>query len=289
MEELYLNIKDRLPYRLSLINYNDYIFYLNDDKNRIYHLHRLNKIKYISYYELIKSKYIERAIYEFSYNNEFYILFEGLINESDNFSKNNILLLENIHNDFKFQIKLNKENAKTLTNLYKVLDNKFSYLELRIREIETKPYHDDFDWIILSKYYIVLDTRIILYDIQNDIFKMIDKEEEEYYGIVFKNIPNIKYKNGLIEPNFDIYYGPIAALFSKIYLAYDHKELNDDFKKKLDKMNIFNKKYFFFISLYIYVLNLNLEIIPSNSNLQAFISITKRIKAFIDLFKDYLK
>ena len=135
----------------------------------------------------------------------------------------------------------------------------------------------------------MLDTRIILYDIQNDIFKMIDKESEEYYGIIFKNIHQIKYKNGLIEPNFDIYYGPIAALFSKIYLAYDHKELDIDFKKKLDKMNVFNKKYFFFISLYTYVLNLNLEIIPSNSNLQAFISITKRIKRFIYLFKDYLK
>lgn len=59
---------------------------------------------------------------------------------------------------------------------------------MRIREIETNPVKNDISWIILSKYNIILDAKLYLYDLQSDIFKAIDQKLIVPYGLVYRKI-----------------------------------------------------------------------------------------------------
>ena len=55
-------------------------------------------------------------------------------------------------------------------------------------------------WVILSKYYNLLDARVYLYDLQQDIFSFIDKNNSVEYGLVFRQIGLDNFKNQWIEP-----------------------------------------------------------------------------------------
>ena len=78
-------------------------------------------------------------------------------------------------------------------------------------------------------------------------------------------------------------------LYVRYYLEHC-KEINyEKFNDKINKMNLFNKKYFCFMVLYIYVLNLNFNINFDNYNIQNYIYITSLIKEFIQKYNYIIK
>lgn len=257
----------------------------------MYHLYFLTKTQYLTYMELAKSKAIEKCIFEFKEQDTYYLLFNSIENVSEDMAvlKKMLPLLEEVFHDFAFSITLKKEHFINLTNIYKVLDNKFSYFEIRIREIETAPIKNDISWVILSKYNIVLDAKMFLYDLQQDIFSFIDKNEVVEYGMLFRNVTKLNYKNGFIEPNFDVYYGPEAMLYCRLLFYFDHLNISAYIKERVQKLDTFNRKYFCFMCIYIYILNLNMDILLTPYNIGNYLQITRRISVFLKEFGDYVK
>lgn len=291
MEKLPLNIVNRLPIRVKRIDYN-YKYYLIEDLNNTYfHLYEASNKEYLIYYELLKSKAIQRSMFEFKTDDKIYLLFDVPYNKSEkSIVVSKLLELQNkIFKDFSFSLTLKKEHFKKMQNTYKVLDNKFTYLEFRIREIETSPIKNDISWLILSKYNIILDAKLYLYDLQQDMFKFIDNKQEIEYGLIFNSTNTDSYKNGLIEPQFNLYYGTYASLLARWYMMYENENIDEIFLEKYKKLDKLNQKYFCFLCLYIYMLNINLEMSLNEYNIFPYIQMTKKIKAFIKKYGDYMK
>jgi hypothetical protein len=160
---------------------------------------------------------------------------------------------------------------------------------MRIREIELSEFKNDISWMVLSKYHSILDAKIILYDLQTDLFKFIDKKTIIEYGLVFYDIDKNMYNNNEIEPKFKFYYAPKGILYARYYLLFDHLSLMEDFKKSVLKLSSFDKKYFAFMIIYVYILNVNLGIILNNSNINLYMNICKKIDYFIKEFSVILK
>lgn len=287
MEKLFLSLKNNLPYDLDYTEFDNY-FKLKDKYGRRYRLIPLSKKENAIFNSLYKSKCIITPVYTFSFNSSYYVLFIETINKSEFVPTINKLcnLCIELFDEYKYTIQIKRDSAEPLMSLYKVLDNKFSYFEMRIREIETKPIKYDTDWIILTKYHIILDAKIYLYDLQQDLFKFIDKKEEVEYGLIYKEINPLSINDNKLYPSFNIYYAPIGMLYSRLYLEYNSEI---DFKKRIDKLSDFNKKYFLFMTIYICILNINLEVTITNKNVSNYLLVTKEISKIISIFKDYIK
>lgn len=264
---------------------------IRDKNGLLYSFYRLDESEYQAYKELSKSKYIKKDIYTYKDSTNYHVLFKNSINKSDDkaIKKDLIIILENVFIEYKYQITPKKKELKKLNGLYKLLDNKFNYIEMRIREIELSQKKDDISWIILSKYHSLLDAKIILYDLQTDIFKFVDKETSIEYGLVFNNIDYNMLESGLLEPKFRFYYCPKGMLYVRYFLLFDHMLIDEEFKKKVMKLSVFDKKYFCFMVIYIYILNLNFGIMINNSNINLYIDICKKIDIFIKEFNTILK
>ncbi|MGM9969025.1 MAG: hypothetical protein ACI35S_01345 [Anaeroplasma sp.] len=290
MEELFLNLKDKLPFKLNFVEYKNY-YRLKDDNSRYYYLFPFDEKSYTIVFSLYKSNKIEKPIFELKYQNTYYLLFYEAINSSEykeRYKKIMDLCL-NIFSEFRFPVTLKHSHTRLLTNLYKLLDNKFTYFEMRIREIELKPLKNDLDWIILTKYHIILDAKVYLYDLQSDLFKLIDKKTEVEYGLVYKELDSSILYVDTLYPSSNIYYAPIGMLYTRLYLEYNDLFDTSLFKDKIDKSSEFNKKYFLFMTIYIYILNLRLEIIINNSSISNYLEVTSGINRLITNFKDYAK
>ncbi len=243
--------------------------------------------EYQTYLDLITfSKRLKQSIYETKIQQGYLLFFEyeSLTEEQVQATKI-VSILREVHEASSFEIKLKKEHMVNLNNIYKVLDNKFSYLEMRIREIETNPVKNDISWIILSKYNIILDAKLYLYDLQTDIFKAVDQGQILPYGIVYKKIYPEQYNKQRILPCFALYYAPISMLYCRCYL-----QLNADFlKDEVKRLDPFNQKYFCFMCLYIMVLNVNLEVILNNYSISNYLLLTKKIRCFMASFKEIME
>ena len=152
---------------------------------------------------------------------------------------------------------------------------------MRIREIELNPIKRDIDWIILSKYYILLDAKVYLYDLQQDIFKFIDKNEIVKYGLIPKVINQNRYNKEALLLDYNFYYGPISMLYVRKYMLLDGFDEIED----INKLDSFNQKHFCFMYIYILVLNINLEIVMDIYSVSNYINITQKIKSFIFKYK----
>lgn len=291
MEKLPSGLLPRLPFKIARVyDFNSYHLLVDND-NIEYRLYTLTKEQYLMYLELSKSKNIEKSICEVLYNSHYYLVFTTAFHPSEELAvvKKGLPILENIFEEFSYSISLKKEHSTNLTNTYKLLDNKFSYFEIRIREIEMMPRKNDISWVILSKYYIVLDAKVYLYDLQQDIFQLIDKNQAIDYGLIFTNISHQNYKIKTVIPDFSAYYGPIGMLYARQFLFYDHLDVYSIFADKLKKLDKFNQKYFCFMCIYIYILNLNLDVLLNPYNVSNYLSLTKKITFFIKKFGDYAK
>lgn len=271
---LFSSLRGSLPLRLEIKEiYNNYYLLIDNDK-LLYHLYVLDYKEYNIYLELKKSKYIKSSISEIKYNDVYLILFKlKLIKDKAYFINNRINILINIFKEYSHTTKLSKRNSGLLKNQTTILNNKFSYYEMRIREIETKRIKNDNDWVILSKYHIFLDARLYLYDLLDDIFKYIDSERDISIGLIFKNPFLLYFENEKIEPSIYLYYGPYGMLLARIYIEFsviDDKILIEEIKK----LNRIDKVYFLYSTLYILILSFNFDI---EEEIDLYLDITKKL------------
>lgn len=276
-----------LPFTVTRVKpYGDYTLVL-DQQNKTYVCTTATEQEYATYLDLLKySKRLSKTIYETKVDGGILLFFDyDSMTDSTVRTRQIFSILAELHEASSFEITLKKEHLVNLNNIYKVLDNKFSYLELRIREIETSPKKDDVSWIILSKYNIILDAKLYLYDLQTDIFKAIDQKQMVKYGLIYRKIYPEFYNRQHLLPSFDIYYGPISMLYCRCFLQLDELDLKDSLKK----LDSFNQKYFCFMTLYILILNVNLEVILNTYSVASYISITKKIRCFLASYKEIME
>lgn len=290
-KELFSNILSQLPIRVKSYEVIGNEYLIKDYSNDKYLLKIVDKSLYLSYLEISKLKHIRQAVFIEKKNDLYILVFKFPYYKSDRKAvlRKIIPILEAVFNETKFLVTLKKQNTKRLNSIYKVLDNKFSYFEIRIREIETSIIKDDISWLMLSNYNIILDAKMLLYDLQQDIFNLVDKNTEISYGIVFKKFNLEGYYNNKILPEFDIYLAPISMLYVRLYLEFNDDSLKDEIYNKIQKIDIFNKKYFIFMVIYIYILNINLDTFLNNYSIFSVIEALKGLKNFMNRFYTLLK
>lgn len=261
--------------------------------NDLYNLYIINKIYINKYKNLFKSKYIIKPILEEKSDIGYYYYYINKINSNKSEIKAIYLkkldLAKKIFNEYSYNIILKKKQFHHISNITKVLDNRFRYLEFRIREIELNNNKNDISWIILANVHSIMDVRVILFDLLNDILSSIDKEIEVEYGLVFNNYYLLNLNNNLIEPSYKYYYAPISMLYARIFLDYNHIINYNDFNNMIKSLDIFNLKYFCFMILYIMVLSLELPTFINNTSLELYLKITKDIDKFVKSFNSYFK
>lgn len=282
----YLKSSNLFSDAISIIDYNDFVIAKNSNNDE-YLCRFVTNSEYQAYFNLLRySRDVKSAIYEYRLNAGYLLFFDyEKMTEEKVKSKKIVDILRNIFQESSFEIALKKSHMSNVNNIYKVLDNRFAYLEMRIREIETQPKKDDISWVILSKYNIILDAKIFLYDLQSDIFKAIDSNLIVAYGLIYRNIDINLYNKQRLLPSFNLYYAPIGMMYCRCYLQLDEESIYEDIKK-LDE---FNKKYFCFMCLYILILNINLEIILNSYSIANYLLITKKIKKFILRYQELMK
>ena len=273
----------------NVVSYYDKLCYVVNNKYK-YHLYVLNKKEYKCIKSLQKSRFILQPDSEYFLNNQYYFKY-NLSNHSS--EKNAIAIVAkdlfiNIFNEYCYEMVIKKDVSLKFNYVFKVLDSKFSYLELRIREIEMMPIKDDVCWIILSQYHTLLDTRIYLYDLQADIFKYIEKTEATKYGLIFKNMFGNCIKDRKFEGWYSCYYGPISALYIRMALIYG-EYIYDELKELLKHESKLQQKYFCFMMLYIFTISISLEQILKFNDISCYLGYIKKIDSFINKFKDFLK
>lgn len=276
----------KLPFNItSSISVRDYELIRTQNKEE-YLCRFVTKEEYQAYLDLLSyTKQLKQAIYEIRVSDGILLFFEyeGLT-ESLVKADRIVQILREIHKTSSFEITLKKDHLVNLNHIYKVLDNKFSYLEMRIREIETNPVKNDISWIILSKYNAILDAKLYLYDLQTDIFKAIDKKLIVPYGLLYRRIDLELYNKQRLLPSFDLYYAPISMLYCRCYLQLD-ASVSDEIKR----LDSFNQKYFCFMCLYILILNVNLEVVLNTYSISNYLLLTKKIRCFIASYKEIME
>lgn len=280
-------VSSSIPFEIaSITSLKDYEL-IKTRNNEEYLCRFVTDKEYQTYLDLIHyTKRLKQAIYETRVAGGFLLFFEyENMTEAKVKSDRIIHILREIHESSSFEITLKKEHLVNVNNIFKVLDNKFSYLEMRIREIETNPVKNDISWVILSKYNIILDAKIYLYDLQTDIFKAIDKKHIVSYGLLYRNIDTELYNKQRLLPGFDVYYAPISMLYCRCYLQLDAPFIVEEVKR----LDSFNQKYFCFMCLYIMILNVNLEVILNTYSIANYLLLTKKIRCFIASFKEIME
>ncbi len=261
-------------------------FNLVSDDNNTYYEQILNDIEYSVYLDVIRySSKIKKAIYiENVEDKKLYFVYE---NKTEYSLKSKCIseILLDLFKTTSYEVSIKKDNIKNLNNIYKLLDNKFRYFEIRIREIELNPIKKDIDWIILSKYYLLLDSKIFLYDLQQDIFKYIDKNEVVKYGLIPKYINQNLYSKESLLLDYNLYYGPISMLYVRMSLMLDDYDPFEDVKR----LDILNQKYFCFMYLYILILNVNMDISMNIYGISNYVIILKKIKEFIKKYESLIR
>lgn len=272
-----------------LKEYHSYLLVkFNNDYYNLYIIHKNNNSKYKN---ILKSKQVAKPVYDYKIENNCFYFYPRPINKTEKIPslKIKLDLALKIFKEYSYSISLKKEHFNNISNLSKVLDNKFKYLELRIREEETKIKKDDLSWIFLAHVHSIMDSRVILYDLMGDIFNSIDKKETIEYGLVFKNYSSINLNQGKIESSIDYYYGPISALYARIYLGYSSIINISEFEGHIKKLNKLDQKYFCFFVIYVLVLNINLTTFLTRTSIEGFLRASKDIDYFIKNFNNYFK
>ena len=130
-------------------------------------------------YDFLASQKVEVVLFpqkQFTYNNEIYFIYKFVQDFSYPDEKKILDLIDvvdELHKKTGFTVRLNDINFKFFYRIYKNLDRIFQTLEMVIRESEERVKKTDFDWIVLSKYYIFLNAKKIMYQTQRKIHKYI--------------------------------------------------------------------------------------------------------------------
>ncbi len=268
---------------LFVINNKKYIIKLVSSKsNEIYNFIISQQVQSVSY-PIKKFKTKEGMYFLYTYESE--LNFPILKKTQQLVDAINVL-----HKSTSYEKKLNKKNFKYLYRTYKKIDYKFQILEMYIREAEVKQSKTDIEWIMLSKYNIFLDTKIIMYNLQKKIHTYIDDKISVIYSLNHGN-PNINHLYNKKLISFDnAYLGLFVSDLARLYVECDH--INLDWYTVINQIiepygNDFYKIYFKFLVLYIYVINIDFDLVNLNNACNKYIQIGRRISMFLQNFESY--
>ena len=198
--------------------------------------------------------------------------------------------MDELHKKTGFTVRLNDINFKFFYRIYKNLDRIFQTLEMMVRECEERIKKTDFDWIVLSKYYIFLNTKKIMYQSQRKIHKYLDNHGNAIYALNHGNL-NLNHFMQKKLVSFDNgYTGIFVSDYAKLYVSLDDLE-GTWFKELESKLNSyeneFYKTYFKFLVLYIYVINLKFSSFEEHTILNTYLQISAKINRFLSLTSNY--
>ena len=261
--------------KVEIINTSDGVFVIKEislkEKNN-YKL--LAKYKYDYLKPLARREYMGKTFYLFPY-----------IEDKLEDNGNNILKeLNNIHKKTANPNSTNKISAFKLKKMILVMNEKFQLLELKIREVELRKIKGDVEWIILAKYYIILDTKFIIYS----LLKKLEKEVKdlEYAASFLHAAPNASHfkDNKFLSFNY-AKEGYFVSDIYKVYLSFESS--NKNIKKEIEKYldTPFAKKYFKLMVLYSYTILL--DSIDFYKDISPYITYTNKLAKALSLFKDY--
>ena len=253
-------------------------------------------IKSKNIYDFLASQKVENVLYplkQFTYNNEIFFVYKYIQDfEYPNEKKiiDLINAMDELHKKTGFTVRLNDINFKFFYRIYKNLDRIFQTLEMMVRECEERIKKTDFDWIVLSKYYIFLNTKKIMYQSQRKIHKYLDNHGNAIYALNHGNL-NLNHFMQKKLVSFDNgYTGIFVSDYAKLYVSLDDLE-GTWFKELESKLNSyeneFYKTYFKFLVLYIYVINLKFSSFEEHTILNTYLQISAKINRFLSLTSNY--
>ncbi len=218
------------------------------------------------------------------YNNNTYYLFPYLKETKVDDGTCLLKELDILHNKTKRKYDSSKIASFKFKKMVIVMNEKFNSLEMKIREIELSSIKNDVSWIVLSKYYIILEAKLIIYQ----LIKKVEKEINnlEYDSCFLHAHPTLEHFK--CEKFLSFSHAKEGYYVSDLYKVYLELESeNKNIKLQLDKVLItaFSKRYFKLMVLFSYTLNL--DNIDFNKNLQPYIIYTNKIAKALSLFKEY--
>lgn len=268
---------------LFTINNKKYIIKLVSSKsNEIYNFITSQQVQSVSY--PIKKFKTSDGMY-FLYNYEQELNFPTLKK-----TQHLVDAINELHKSTSYEKKLNKKNFKFLYRTYKKIDYKFQILEMYIREAEVKQAKSDVEWIMLSKYNVFLDTKIIMYNLQKKIHSYIDDKISVIYCLNHGN-PDINHLYNKKLISFDnAYQGLFVSDLARLYVECDH--INLDWYTVINQIlnpygNNFYKVYFKFLVLYIYVINIDFDLVDLNNACNKYIQLSRKVSIFLQNFEAY--
>ena len=227
------------------------------------------------------------------YNKEIYFIY-NYVNNYEYPSEKKITDLTNtvyeLHKKTGFTVRLNDENFKYFYRIYKNLDRIFQTMEMMVRECETRQKKTDYDWIILSKYYVFLDAKKIMYQLQRKIHKYIDNHGSVIYALNHGNLNLNHYIQKKLVSFDNGYIGIFISDYAKLYVSLD--DIDGEWFKEIEEKissysNDFYKIYFKFLVLYIYIINLRFSSFDTHTVLNTYLQIATKINRFLTLTSNY--
>ncbi len=286
-----LEICNNLGYNPSKVYLLSDTLYKFLDGEKVLYLKLMNE-KAINIYKLLKhyDAPVLFNINSITTNYKTYYLFKGLNENSVDISKvkNMSNSLSKVHDLTKFHIALKKDDNDKFMLIYKILDAKFSKLEMFIRTLETSNLKGDYTWLYLSRYMIILETKKIMFNLQKKISNNLAEKTDLIYAINKNKCSVNDYVNDTLINYNSASFGFVVSDVAKFYVENDH--INVEWYKLIDEWlnkynDIFYKLYFKFLVLYIYVLNLNTEDMLTYQSANNYIQITNKISKFCKDFK----
>ena len=259
------------------------------DKNVI--LKKVNK-KTKNIYDFLASQQVENVLYplkQYVFENEIFFVYNYINNYEYPTEKKIIDLIDavfKLHEKTGFTVRLNDINFKYFYRTYKGLDRIFQTLEMMVRECEVKKDKTDFEWIVLSKYFIFLDAKKIMYQTQRKIHKYLDNHGSAIYALNHGNLNLSHYIQKKLISFDNGYIGIFVSDYAKLYVALDDcpGEWFKEIEEKLNSYtNDFYKLYFKFLVLYIYMINLKFSSFNDHTVLNTYVQISTKINRFLTL------
>ena len=247
-------------------------------------------------YEFLKAENVEEVNYPLKMitdNKEIFFVYNYVNNYEAPNNKKIINLLESLkalHEKTSFEVKLADINFKYFMRTYRKLDFIFQNLEMLIREAEVKSKKTDLEWILLSKYHIYLDTKIIMYDLQRKIHKYVDNHGVAIYALNHGNPSLEHYINGKFISFDNAYLGIVVSDYAKFFISIDHIDGQyfkyfDDYLNSLN--NNFYKIYFKFFVLYLYMISLSFDSYHAKTSVSIYNQIASKISRFLNYSANY--
>lgn len=247
-------------------------------------------------YDYLKSQNVSNVLYplkKFLLDGHRFLLFDYLSEnkypkEKKIYDLKNALF--NLHEATKISKEAKKNNFKYLYRLYKKLDYKFRVIDSLISETELREVNTDFDWIILSKYSLFIDVKKEMYRLQMQIHQEIDKKISLFYAINHGR-PSLSHLIDRSLISFDeSRFGFIVSDISKFYCI--NEDIKIDWFSLIDEwlsyyQSPFYKTYFKFMTLYIFLINLNIDFKNEQITISNYVQVHNKLKKILIIFKDY--